>query len=89
MKQIYCGCYGNEGIYKINFENGVLSDPVLFSDIASTKYIAQGDGYIASLYSEGKGRNGAAILEISFHVISAVTAKTSIPLISMREPTVS
>ncbi|MBQ1522943.1 MAG: beta-propeller fold lactonase family protein [Erysipelotrichaceae bacterium] len=72
MKQIYCGCYGNEGIYKISFENGVLSDPVLFSDIASTKYIAHGDGYIASLYSECKGRNGIAILDMNGRVISSL-----------------
>ncbi len=72
MGQIYCGCYGNEGIYKVNFENGILSNPVLFSNIASTKYIAEGNGFIASLYSEAKGRNGVAILDKSGQVISSL-----------------
>ena len=72
MRQIYCGCYGNEGIYKVNFENGILSDPVLFCNIASTKYIAEGNDFIASLYSEAKGRNGVAILDKSGQVISSL-----------------
>lgn len=72
MKQIYCGCYGNEGIYRVNFEDGILSDPVVFSNIPSTKYIAEGNGYIASLYSEGKGRNGVAVLNMDGEVISSL-----------------
>ena len=71
MRQIYCGCYGNGGIYKVNFEDGILSDPVLFSTLTSTKYLAQGNGYLASLYSEGK-KSGVAILAMDGKVLTSL-----------------
>ena len=60
---LYCGSYGNEGIYQVEEENGFFSQPQLFSRISGTKYLCVDQEHIVSLYSEGKGKSGVAVLD--------------------------
>ena len=69
---LYCGSYGNEGIYKVEEENGIFSEPQLFSKISGTKYLCVDQDRIVSLYSEGKGKSGVAVLDIQGNKLASL-----------------
>jgi 6-phosphogluconolactonase len=63
-KTIYAGTYtgtGSRGIYRMDFEDGILSSPELFCEIANPKYIAMHEGRITTV-CDLNGRSGAALL---------------------------
>lgn len=69
---LYCGSYGNEGIYKVEVENGKFSAPQLFSRIEGTKYLCVDGEHIVSVYSEGKGKSGVAVLDLKGNKLASL-----------------
>lgn len=79
--QGFAGTYtghGSRGVYSFRFENGILSDPELFCEIASPKYLALENGRLAALADFEQG-SGAVLLDAEGKVLSklAYENKTS------------
>jgi 6-phosphogluconolactonase len=79
--QGFAGTYtghDSRGVYSFRFENGILSDPKLFCEIASPKYLALENGRMAALADFEQG-SGAVLLDAEGKVLSklAYENKTS------------
>lgn len=68
---VYCGSYGNEGIYRCDFENGILAEPMKISDLGGTKYLATGEDNIITLFKEN-GKSGVAVLNRNGDLITSL-----------------
>lgn len=73
-KAIYCGTYGKgdgNGIYRVRFSDGVLSDPELICRCDSTKYIAESPYGILSVFADKSGA-GIQLLDHDGRIIDRV-----------------
>ena len=64
-RYLYCGTYddsASSGIYRITFEDGILSDPQRIAALASAKYLAEDGDKIISIITEN-GKAGIAVLD--------------------------
>ncbi|MDD2592566.1 MAG: beta-propeller fold lactonase family protein [Erysipelotrichaceae bacterium] len=72
MKKIgYVGTYyenGSEGIYRFEFENGILSNPTLFSKVKNAKYIKYHQDMLISLGDFNQG-SGVCLIDRSGDII--------------------
>lgn len=73
-KTVYAGTYtgnGSEGIYRFQFEDGILSCPELHCRIKNPKYITMQDGIIASA-CDLEDRSGAALISREGEILDTV-----------------
>ena len=59
---LFCGTYDNNGIYRMDIENGLLGTPELFCKLDSPKYMAFLDSSIIALCKMDNGA-GAAVID--------------------------
>ena len=74
-KTVYAGTYtgnGSEGIYRFDFEDGILSDPQLFCRIKNPKYICLQNDVLTAVCDNEK-RSGAALVNMEGEITDTIS----------------
>lgn len=74
-KKICAGTYtgkSSRGIYSFQFEDGIMSDVQMFTDIGNPKYLSFADGKLLTVFDDENGA-GAALISADGDIIESIT----------------